>query len=37
MKCKFLLILLSSTVALQAALIKDVRLNCAKNCQILEY
>ena len=34
MKCKFLLILLSSTVALQAALIKDVRLNCAKNCQM---
>ena len=34
MKCKFLLMLLSSTVALQAALIKDVRLNCAKNCQM---
>lgn len=34
MKCKFLLILLSSTVALQAALIKDVRLNCAKSCQM---
>ena len=34
MKCKFLLILLSSAVALQAALIKDVRLNCAKNCQM---
>jgi hypothetical protein len=26
--------LLSSAVALQAALIKDVRLNCAKNCQM---
>ena len=34
MKCKFLLMLLSSTVALQAALIKDVRLNCAKSCQM---
>jgi len=34
MKCKFLLMLLSSTVALQAALIKDVRLNCAKTCQM---
>ena len=34
MKCKFLLMLLSSAVALQAALIKDVRLNCAKNCQM---
>ena len=34
MKCKFLLMLLSSTVALQAARIKDVRLNCAKNCQM---
>ena len=34
MKCKFLLMLLSSTVAVQAALIKDVRLNCAKNCQM---
>ena len=34
MKCKFLLMLLSSAVALQAALIKDVRFNCAKNCQM---
>ena len=36
MKCKFLLMLLSSAVALQAALIKDVRLDCgAKNCQMV--
>ena len=37
MKCKFLLMLLSSVVALQAALIKDVRLDCggAKNCQMV--
>ena len=34
MKCKFLLMLLSSAVALQAALIKDVRFNCANNCQM---
>ena len=34
MKCKFLLMLLSSAVALQAALIKDVRFNCAKTCQL---
>ena len=34
MKCKFLLMLLSSAVALQAALIKDVRFNCAKTCQM---
>jgi len=34
MKCKFLLMLLSSAVALQAALIKDVRFNCAKDCQM---
>ncbi len=36
MKCKFLLMLLSSAVALQAALIKDVRLDCgAKDCQMV--
>ena len=34
MKCKFLLMLLSGAVAAQAALIKDVRFNCAKNCQM---
>ncbi|SIN93141.1 hypothetical protein [Fibrobacter sp. UWB11] len=34
MKCKFLLMLLSSAVALQAALIKDVRFNCTKTCQM---
>ena len=35
MKCKFLLMLLSSAVALQAALIKDVRFDCSKNCQMV--
>ena len=36
MKCKFLLMLLSSAVALQAALIKDVRFSCsAKDCQMV--
>lgn len=36
MKCKFLLMLLSSAVALQAALIKDVRFSCsAKDCQMM--
>lgn len=35
MKCKFLLMLLSSAVALQAALIKDVRFDCSKNRQMV--
>ncbi len=36
MKCKFLLMLLSSAVAIQAAMIKDVRFSCsAKDCQML--
>ncbi|WP_290763729.1 hypothetical protein [Fibrobacter sp. UBA4297] len=35
MKCKFLLMLLSSAVAMQAAMIKDVRFDCSKNCQMV--